>query len=167
MKHIQGAVPHPRRFDMRAVVQIVAFLTLNLSAASVCASSPDNKVPDPDSIAALEARANQAEPREQCFLYAQLVQQMTELSIHQYASGDVDKATTLLKHIQQIAQKIHLSLADNDKRLKSAEILLSHTAFRLNEMLHATSFEDRPLVEQTLSQVTQAKDATMMQVFQK
>jgi hypothetical protein len=152
---------------MRAVVSIVAVLTLNLSVASVCAASGDNKPPDPDAIAALEARANQAQPREQCFLYAQLVQQMTELSIQQYAAGDAEKAATLLKRIQQITQKIHFSLADNDKRLKNAEILLSHTAFRLNEMLRASSVEDRPLVEQTLAQVTQAKNATLMQVFQK
>jgi hypothetical protein len=152
---------------MRALVPIVAFLTLNLSAASVCASSGDNKPPDPDAIAALEARANQAQPREQCFLYAQLVQQMTELSIRQYAAGDIIKAANLLKQVQRIAQKIHLSLADNDKRLKNAEILLSHTVFRLNEMLHASSVEDRPLVEQTLAQVTQAQNATLMQVFRK
>lgn len=152
---------------MRALVPIVAFLTLNLSSASVCAASGDNKPPDPDAIAALEARANQAQPREQCFLYAELVQQMTELSIRQYAAGDFDKATALLKQVQQIAQKIHFSLADNDKRLKNTEMLLSHTAFRLNEMLHASSAEDRPLVEQTLAQVTQAKNATLMQVFRK
>ncbi len=152
---------------MRAVVPIIAFLTLNLSVASVRAFSGDNKPPDPDAIAALEARANQAQPREQCFLYAELVQQMTELSIRQYAAGDAEKATYLLKRIQQIAQKIHLSLGDNDKRLKNAEIMLSHTAFRLNEMLHASSIEDRPLVEQTLAQVTQAQNATLMHVFQK
>jgi hypothetical protein len=152
---------------MRTLVPIVAILTLNLSAASVCASSGDNKPPDPDAIAALEARANQAQPREQTFLYAELVQQMTELSIRQYAAGDAEKATNLLKRIQQIAEKIHLSLTDNDKRLKNAEMLLSHTAFRLKEMLHATSVEDRPLVEQTLAQVTQAQNATLMQVFRK
>ena len=152
---------------MRALVPIVAILTLNLSAASVCASSGDNKPPDPDAIAALEARANQAQPREQTFLYAELVQQMTELSIRQYAAGDAEKATNLLKRIQQIAEKIHLSLTDNDKRLKNAEMLLSHTAFRLKEMLHATSVEDRPLVEQTLAQVTQAQNATLMRVFRK
>jgi hypothetical protein len=133
----------------------------------VCAASGDSKPPNPDAIAALEARADQAQPREQSFLYAELVQQMTELSIRQYAAGDAEKATNLLKRIQQIAQKIHLSLSDNDKRLKNTEILLSHTAFRLTEMLHATSIEDRPLVEQTLSQVTQAQNATMMQVFRK
>ncbi len=152
---------------MRAVVPIIAFLTLNLSAASLCAASGDNKPPDPDAIAALEARANQAQPREQCFLYAELVQQMTELSIRQYAAGDAEKATNLLKRIQQIAQKIHFSLGDNDKRLKNAEIMLSHTSFRLNEMLHASSVEDRPLVEQTLAEVTQAQNATLMHVFQK
>lgn len=152
---------------MRGVVPIVAGVLLSLAALPVCASSGDNKAPDPDAIAALEARANQAQPREQCFLYAELVHQMTELSIRQYAAGDVDKATNLLKQVQRIAQKIHFSLSDNDKRLKNAEILLSHTAFRLNEMLHSSNIEDRPLVKQTLAQVTQAQNATMMQVFHK
>jgi len=149
------------------MVPIVVFLTLNLSAASVRAASGDNKPPDSDTIAALEARADQAQPREQSFLYAELVHQMTELSIRQYAAGDVDTATSLLKRIQRIAQKIHLSMTDNDKRLKNTEMLLSHTAFRLNEMLRATNIDDRPLVQQTLSQVTQAQNAALMQVFQK
>ena len=55
-------------------------------------------------------------------------------------------------------RKIHLSVNDNDKRLKNAEILLSHTAFRLNEMLQASNVEDRPLVEQTLAQVTRRQE---------
>jgi len=152
---------------MRSAVSIAAFVALSLTAIPARAASGDNKPPDPDAIAALEARANQAQPREQCFLYAELVQKMTELSIRQYAAGDVDKATSLLKQVQRVAQKIHFSLADNDKRLKNAEILLSHTAFRLTEMLHASSVEDRPLVEQTLADVTQAKNATLMQVFSK
>ena len=48
---------------------------------------------------------------------------------------------------------MHLSVGENDKRLKNAEILLRHTAFRLNEMLHNSSSEDRPLVAATLAQV--------------
>jgi hypothetical protein len=66
-----------------------------------------------------------------------------------------------------LARKIHLSVSDDDKRLKSAEILLRHTAFRLTEMLHNSSAEDRPLVEQTLAQVNQAQNEAMMQVFRK
>jgi len=152
---------------MRAMVPIAAFLVFGMTVSPVCASSADNPISDQQSIDALEARANQAQPREQCFLYAELVQQMTELSIRQYEAGDKAKANGLLQRIQHIAQKIHLSVANDNKRLKNAEILLNHTAFRLNEMLQASNFEDRSLVEQTLVQVTQAQNAAMMQVFQK
>ncbi len=152
---------------MRTVVRIVALVALNLTVIPLCASSPDEKSPDQQSIEALETKASQAQPREQCFLYAQLVHQMTELSVKQYAAGNVDAANGLLKKIQLMAQKIHFSLANNDKRLKNAEILLNHTAFRLTEMLHASNYEDRPLVEQTLAQINQAQNETMMEVFHK
>lgn len=152
---------------MRTLVPIASILVLGITLQPVRASSPDSTPTDQQSIDDLEARANQAQPREQCFLYAQLVQQMTELSIRQYAAGDVIRANGLLKQVQRIAQKIHLSVTSNDKRLKNAEILLNRTVFRLNEMLKASSFDDRPLVEQTLAQVTQAQNAAMMQVFDK
>ena len=152
---------------MRTVFPIAALLVLSLNVGHLCAASADSSIPDQQSIEALETRANQAQPREQCFLYAQLVQQMTEMSIHQYQSGNVTRATGLLQQIQRIAKKIHLSVNDDDKRLKNAELMLSHTAFRLSEMLQASNIEDRPLVEQTLAQVTDAKNATLMQVFRK
>jgi hypothetical protein len=133
----------------------------------VCTFASDNKTPDDQSIAELEAKASQAQPRDQCFLYAELVHQMTELSVRQYAAGNVAKADGLLQHIQALASKIHLSLARNDKRLKNAEILLSNTTFRLTEMLHTSDYEDQPLVKQTLVKVANAQDEAMMQVFQK
>jgi len=34
-------------------------------------------------------------------------------------------------------------------------------------MLHTSDFNDRPLVEETLSKVNDAQDEAMMQVFQK
>jgi hypothetical protein len=148
-------------------VPLAVAVLLSVTTIPVCAAGVDDESPEMQSIQALEARASQAQPREQCFLYAELVHQMTELSVRQYASGDVEKATDMLKHVQQLAQKIHLSMADNDKRLKNAEILLRHTAFRLNEMLHAIAFEDRPLVKETLTDVNQAQNEAMMQVFRK
>lgn len=152
---------------MRVKVRFAALLVVATAVTPMCGFSATNKVPDEQSIAALEAKADQAQPREQCFLYAELVQQMTELSVRQYANGDVDKANSLLKRIQNLAAKIHLSLAGNDKRLKNAEILLSNTTFRLKEMLHASDYDNRPLVEETLAKVTSAQDEAMMQVFQK
>jgi hypothetical protein len=152
---------------MRIMAPMAVLLALSLTVVPVRASSPDNKNPDQQSIEALENRASQAQPREQCFLYAELVHQMTELSLRQYAAGNVEGANGLLKKIQLMAKKIHLSLANNDKRLKNAEILLNHTAFRLNEMLRASDYQDRPLVQQTLAQVNQAQSEAMMEVFHK
>jgi hypothetical protein len=92
---------------------------------------------------------------------------MTEVSLRQYAAGDGDKAALLLRQVQTLAHKIHLSMSDDNKRLKNAQILLRHTAFRLTEMLHSSSLEDQPLVAETLAQVNQAQDEAMMQVFRK
>jgi hypothetical protein len=152
---------------MRSVFSLAAFLVVSLTAGPMRASTLDSVPPDQQTIDALLAKASQAQPRDQCFLYAEVVHQMTELSIRQYAAGETAKANGLLKQIQQFAQKIHLSMAQNDKRLKNAEILLNHTAFRLTEMLHSTSLDDQALVKQTLAQVTQAQNEAMMQVFSK
>ena len=152
---------------MRSTVSLAVIVLFTVAAAPVCASGLDDKTFDQQSIDALQAKAIQAQPREQCFLYAELVHQMTEVSLRQYAAGDVENATSMLKRIQLLVHKIHLSVSDNDKRLRNAEILLRHTAFRLSEMLHNSSEEDRPLVAETLAQVNQAQSEAMMQVFRK
>jgi len=79
----------------------------------------------------------------------------------------VSKASEMLKLIQHFAHAIHLSVSEDNKRLKNTEILLRHTAFRLSEMLHSSNLEDRPLVEKTLAQVDQADKDAMLQVFRK
>ncbi|MDE3186991.1 MAG: hypothetical protein KGM96_05620 [Acidobacteriota bacterium] len=152
---------------MRYSTSCTALILLAALAAPAGAYCSDETAPDQQSIAALEARVDQAPAREQCFLYAELIHQMTEFSLRQYAAGDVAKSTAMLKQIQQLANKVHVSLADDNKRLKNAEILLRHAAFHLREMLHSSSYEDRPLVEQTLAQVNQADNDAMMQVFRK
>ncbi len=152
---------------MRSQIKSAVLIAFTALAIPACAASLDDKIPDQQTINALELRASQAQPREQCFLYAELVHQMIEYSLRQYAAGDSETATGLLKHAQELAHKIHLALSDDNKRLKNAEILLRHTAFRLTEMLHSSASEDRPLVQETLSEVNQAQTEAMMQVFKK
>src|SRR5579884_4046926 len=143
-------MPQMRRFAMRVVPVVLLLSALSIPA---CAASLDSRVPDLQTIAALEQRASQAQPREQAYLYAQLVHDMVEYSAQQYAAGDTEKANGLLKRAQQFTHKIHMALAANDKKLKDAQILLRHTAFRLAELVHASSYEDRPLMEETLAQL--------------
>ena len=152
---------------MRSHVKSALVLLFAALAIPARAASLDDKIPDQQTIIALEARASTAQPREQCFLYAELVHDMIEVSLRQYAAGEPEKASGLLKKAQDLAHKIHLALSDDNKRLKNAEILLRHTAFRLTEMLHSSASEDRPLVQQTLAEVNQAQNEAMLQVFKK
>ena len=150
---------------MRMFVAIAITVVLGIGSRPGFALGASDKPPDPLLIAALEARLRQAAPRDQCYLYAELLQQLTELSLQRYAAGNVEEASALLQRVQQTAGNLHQALAQRGKRLKNTEILLRRAAFRLTEMLHSSSYEDRPLVEQTLSLVTRAQTATMMQVF--
>ncbi|MGA2650462.1 MAG: hypothetical protein ABSF28_08055 [Terracidiphilus sp.] len=152
---------------MRARVSMAVLVLLTATTVPLCASGLDDKIFNQQTIDALALKASQAQPREQCFLYAQLMHQMVEVSLRQYNAGEEEKATGMLKQIQSVAHKIHLTLTDDDKRLKDSEILLRHTAFRLSEMLHNSSFEDREIVQQTLAQVNQAQSETMLEVFRK
>lgn len=149
---------------MRVVPVVLLIGALSLPA---CAASLDSKVPDQQAINLLEQRASQAQPREQAYLYAQLVHEMIEYSARQYAAGDTEQATGLLKKAQLFTRKLHALIAANDKKLKDAQILLRHTAFRLTEMLHASDYQDRPVVEQTLAQLNEAQNDAMLAVFKK
>jgi len=152
---------------MRVRVSMAVLVLLTATSVPVYASGFDDKPFDQQSMDALVLKISQAQPREQYFLYAQLMHQMTEVSLRQYNAGDQEKATGMLKEIQALAHKIHLTMADDNKRLKDSELLLRHTAFRLSEMLHNSNFEDRELVQETLAQVNQAQSETMLQVFSK
>jgi hypothetical protein len=150
---------------MRSRHSVALLLAFSLTAIPVLAASSSDIPAEQQAIEALEVKADQAQPREQCFIYAEILHRMTDLSVRQYAAGNAARALMLLKQIQQISHKIHLSVARNDKRLKHAEILLSSTAFHLTELLHSSDYEDRPLIRQTIADVNKAQDAAMLQVF--
>lgn len=152
---------------MRPIGRLAMLLIFCCAAIPLHAASSDEAPSEQQAIEALEMKADQAKPRDQCFLYAEIVHRMTDLSLRQYASGNFAKASALLRQIQQTSHKIHLSLSQDDKRLKHAEILLSNTTFRLTELLRSSDYQDRPLIKQTISDVNQAQNATLMQVFQK
>jgi hypothetical protein len=118
-----------------------------------------------DSIAQLEQRASQANPREQCFLYTQIVHQMTHQASHEIANGETEEAAGTLHQIDRYARLIHASLTRDAKRLKDAEELMRNTTYRLAEVLHLTSGTDRTSAEQTLAQLNQVNDELLAQVF--
>jgi hypothetical protein len=70
---------------MRLVATAVVISILWLACAYAPASGLDD---NPTALAALQAKADQAQPRDRCFLYAKLVSQMTDLADQQFNSGE-------------------------------------------------------------------------------
>ena len=152
---------------MRFVAIAVSFCALSLVLAPLRALGIDDKMLDPGAIAALETKADQAQPRDQCFLYAELVHQMTELAGRQYGAGEPEDASATLKLVQRYADKIRLNVAVNSKRLKDAELLMQRTSFRLKDILGSASYDDRQTMDATLKDLDQVQNQLMMEVFKK
>ena len=127
----------------------------------------EEKISEEQIIAQLEQRASEAPDREQCYIYAEVVHEMVKYSANQFASGEVDKANTTLKHMQGVTARIRSLLGADAKKLKSTQILLRRAAYRLTDLLHVTSYEDRKLVQETLAMVEAAERDTLNQVFRK
>jgi hypothetical protein len=152
------------RRQLQFVATAVAISTTSLTYVSASASSLDQR---PSALATLQAKADQAQPRDRCFLYAELVSQMTDLAGHQLSSGDSEQASETLKLVQGYAEKIQIGVGDDSKKLKNAELLVRRTSFRLKDILGGASLEDRETLEATLRQLNQVQAQLMTQVFKK
>lgn len=147
-------------------MRYAALLAVVLLPASLAwAHGMDDRVPDAREVADLQAKAAIASPSEQPYLYAELVHSMTEIATAQYQAGDDRLASQSLKSAQSYASKIQMSLLHDARKLKNAEILIRHTAFRLHELLTGASMDDRPTLEATIQQLNQVQSEMMMQVF--
>jgi len=150
--------------ELRFVATAVVISILSLTSAFASASALDDSSTP---LAALLVKADQAQPKDRCFLYAKLISQLTNLAGHQLNSGDSGQASETLQLVQQYAEKIHVGVADDSKKLRDAELLMQRTTFRLQDILSQASYEDRQTLEATLKQLSQVQAQLMMQVFKK
>ena len=134
---------------MRLLVASAALLLLTSYPVRAFASS-DNLAMDAAGIAELETRADHAVPREQCFLYTELVEAYTNVAARQLAEGNIDDASASLKRVQAFAERIHMNLARDSKRVKNAEMRVHAASYRLGQFLRQISSDDKAVVETTL-----------------
>ena len=147
------------------IVAVVAAVVLPASLA--WGHGMDDRAPDARELADLQAKAAAASPNEQPYIYAELVHSMTEIATAQYQAGDLEHASASLKAAQSYAGKIQMSLLRDAKKLKNAEILIRHTAFRLKELMTGASLDDRPTLEATIQQLNQVQSEMMTQIFRR
>ena len=128
------------------------FAVLLALASSLAVSTPalalGDRAPDARQIAQLEARAQAAPPREQPWLYAQLVHSMTDLATAQYRAGKVSEASASLLRARTYALRIHRTLLRDAKRLR--QLLMGGVGNRA--MLQATMLQLNQLQAEMLRQ---------------
>jgi hypothetical protein len=152
------------RFSTRTSSLLLASALLLFFTPQVQAAI-DETTPDAQALSQLELRAQQANPRDQCYLYTQLVHTMTEIAVKQMVNGDDEQANATLKQINRYAHLIQVSLEQNTKRLKNAEMLMHHTTLRLAQALHLAPEDDRSNVQATLKQLDLVQNQLLDQVF--
>lgn len=142
-----------------AIAVSAAFLCLCPIASAQSESSTE--------IVVLQTKADQAHRRDRCFLHAELVARLIEQTGQQLSSGDEERASDTLEQVRHYVEEIHLDVADDSKRLKNAELLVEHSSHRLNDILHGTSYDDRPSLEATIKQLNQVQKELMIQIFKR
>ena len=153
------------RFLSTAIV--VSICSLICACASGLGQGVSSQGDSTTALTALHAKADQAQARDRCFLYAELVSQMTDLAGKQFNSGDSEQASQTLQLVQRYTGKIHADVTDDSKKLRDAELLMRRASFRLKGILSVATYEDRPALEVTLKQLNEVQSELLMQVFKK
>src|SRR5471030_2438538 len=79
---------------------------LALSSGAAWANGPETTLMNSAMLIQMETQADHAKPREQCFLYTQLVDVLTDTASRQQAAGmDEDAAKTILR-IAEVTVKL-------------------------------------------------------------
>jgi len=143
----------------------VAALGLLAVAAIPASAAANDTISPPNEITQLERQASAADPREQVFLYSKVIHAMTQEAGQEIADGETEQAAATLREVNRYIHLIHLGLAHNAKRLKDAQELMHNTTYRLAEVVHMVSGDDRMTVQETLKQLDQVNEELLAQVF--
>lgn len=144
------------------VISLTGMYPCALNGENVPTSSDPNAV-----LTALENKADQAQPKDRCLLYAELVNRMTDLAGRQLGSGDDEEASATLALVQHYAAKIQADPAAKTYKLKNAEVLIERTCFRLKDILDSASYQNRQMLEATLKELNEIQTQLMLQVFKR
>jgi len=129
------------------------------------ALSSEEVPPTTDALVTMEQKADQAAPRDQCFLYTELLQALAETESAQLRAGDVDGATATLLRMNGVATKMQAAQTVDSKHLKNAELLLERTTHRLNDMLHVVSSNEQTMMKKTLDSLNRMHEQMLALVF--
>jgi hypothetical protein len=131
------------------------------------ASNLDEAPLDAATLLQMEQRAETAQPRDQCYMFAEVLHGLTELAGRQMAAGDDEQAAATFTHIDSVAEKMEKASAANAKRLKNAEMILEHITRRLTDMAHIASSDQRNATQAALKNIDHLHTQVLAVLFSK
>lgn len=148
-------------------VAVCAGAFLLLMSAPVSARATDTVLlVDSSLIASLQLRAQQASPREQVQMYADLVDKISLLASKEVADGEMDKAEATLHQLEACSAQIESNLQRDSKGLKKTELLLHNTHRRLTDLVRSASGEMKPMVQSAVSRLDHAQTTLLSAIFE-
>jgi hypothetical protein len=145
-------------------IPFCALVLMGLSSSVARAANPVAMM-DAPALLQMEERANLANPREKCYLYAEVLAGLTELEGRQIAAGEMENAHSTMQHMNDVAIKIHAASAGDAKRLKNAEQMLERTTRRVADMARVVSAEEQSAMQTTLQHVSTVHNEILAMVF--
>lgn len=122
---------------------------------------------DSATIASLQLRAQQASPREQVQMYADLADKISLLVSREIAEGEEEKAQATLHQLEACTAELESDLHRDSKGLKKTEMLLHATNRRLTDLVRSASGDMKPMVQSALRQLDKVQTALLSAVFEK
>jgi hypothetical protein len=91
---------------------------------------------------------------------------MGDIVDQQLAAGEPEKAAATLAKMEGYAARIHQGLGPHNKKMKETEILIRHSAQRMDSMFHQAALEQQDVLHKTLLKLNSLQSELMLSVFQ-
>jgi hypothetical protein len=138
-----------------------------LLSASLAAHAADTPLMiDASLIASLQLRAQQASPREQVQMYADLVDKISLLASKEVADGEIEKAELTLHQLEACTAQLETNLQRDSKGLKKTEMLLHNTHRRLADLVRSASGDMKPMVQSAVIHLDHAQTTLLSAIFE-
>ena len=163
------ALEIPGRFGLSCFTVILLSAALCASPAHAFAQGyaapAAEAVTTVSALTDLEAKAAQAEPRERCFLYTELLHEWTEVAGRSLAAGDTASAETAIQHADANAARLKEAINRDSKRLKNAELLMARSVHRLSDIMRVSTLEQHDSMQAVLRRISSVHDDLLAAVF--
>jgi len=113
----------------------------------------------------MENEADHAKPREQCYLYTELVDALTETAAQQVAAGDDTEAGKTVTRLGGVIAKLQQAASRDAKKLKNAEKMLGESARKLKDLSRVANGGERDDMQAILVKLNAAHNKILSLVF--